>query len=82
MFLTSTALNESYLSTSKSPEIKINQILFRKVNLGMFGPCAFNTTYERRCVLISTVWSCKFDSWFSFPEECKGLPLMYILDIT
>ena len=29
------------LAASKSPGIKVNQILFRKVNLGMFGPSGF-----------------------------------------
>ena len=49
MFLISTpSYNLFILSTSINPDMKINQMLFYKVNLGIFGPRAFDCRAETK----------------------------------
>ena len=49
MFLISTpSYNLFIISTSINPDMKINQILFYKVNLGIFGPRAFDCRAETK----------------------------------
>ena len=77
MFLISTpSYNLFILSTSINPDMKINQMLFYKVNLGIFGPRAFDCRAETKLTsedafLSQTFWAYSFHRSFNFPVEWK-----------